>query len=109
MNRTKAKELLPVITAFANGEDVQFQNLCDGIWVHGEENPSFSHYAQWRIAPKPKTCERWCFAVFKPAAHIEDYDTEEAAREAIAACGRHHPKFTFSPIVRVEFVEEKTA
>jgi len=52
MNREHWKELLPVITAFANGEDVQIKDGDDWLAV---VSPSFREPAPlYRIAPKPR-------------------------------------------------------
>lgn len=49
-----AKELLPVITAYANGERIQF-NSC-GRWEDANFSPNFTEPPeQYRIAPKPVT------------------------------------------------------
>ena len=50
MNRERAKELLPVITAFANGETVQFYN--GFIWVDDGGYLNF-YECPYRIKPKP--------------------------------------------------------
>jgi hypothetical protein len=52
MTRKHWKELLPVITAFANGEDVQFDS---GIrWTTVTEATFEAHPQFYRIAPKPR-------------------------------------------------------
>jgi hypothetical protein len=52
MNREHWKELLPVITAFANGEDIEMK--CSAGWVR-ISNPDFSYEPDYyRIAPKPR-------------------------------------------------------
>jgi hypothetical protein len=53
MTREHAKELLPIITAFANGEAIQYE-VSPGAW--GEiSNPDFVQTAyRYRIAPKPR-------------------------------------------------------
>jgi hypothetical protein len=54
MTREHAKELLPIITAFANGEDVQgFEALCNE-WIT-LPRPTFNDCPKaYRIAPKPR-------------------------------------------------------
>jgi hypothetical protein len=53
MTREHAKELLPIITAFANGEDIQSQSQ-GGDWSMVDE-PGFSlEPSRYRIAPKPR-------------------------------------------------------
>ena len=53
MTREYAKELLPIITAFANGDDIQSQSP-GGNWSIINE-PGFSlEPSRYRIAPKPR-------------------------------------------------------
>jgi hypothetical protein len=106
MNRTEAKELLPVITAFANGEQIEFRIAGEG-WRLASE-PIFSTHYEYRIAPKPKTCERWYFAVFYPDGDngIYEYDQREHAEEVLIRFKNDYRDATFSRIVRVEFVED---
>ena len=58
MNREKAKALLPIITAYANGETIQ-QFVGEGNGDNGwraDFNPSWSASAEhYRIKPKPRT------------------------------------------------------
>lgn len=52
MTREHAKELLPIITAFANGEDIQMWEA-DKWWPNNE--PMFNlPISRYRIAPKPR-------------------------------------------------------
>ena len=52
MKRTNAKELLPIIKAFADGEQIQFFN--DGVWVDSEY-PNFNAEPYlYRIKSEPK-------------------------------------------------------
>ena len=53
MDRERAKELLPFIEAFANGEDVKLM-ISDGKW-ESKESFSFSRIPDhYRIKPKPR-------------------------------------------------------
>lgn len=52
MNRSEAKKLLPIITAFADGEDVQFFTASRKRWMESP-NPNFTTCVDWRIKPKP--------------------------------------------------------
>lgn len=52
MNRDKAKQLLPIIQAFANGKEIQFYSEISEQWepLH---NPNFlMHPNQYRIKPE---------------------------------------------------------
>ena len=56
MDRKRAKELLPIIQAFADGKDVEFSNR-DGDWesfVVGEDSFNLSFDNKWRIKPEPR-------------------------------------------------------
>lgn len=53
MNRQEAKNILPIIQAFAEGKTVEYQNV-HREWIE-VKNPSFSeHYSEYRIKPEPK-------------------------------------------------------
>ena len=60
MNRDRAKELLPIIQAYADGEDVEYRLATrSGKWhafASGYE-PNFYEGNQYRIKPKP--VEAW--------------------------------------------------
>ena len=51
MTREEAKEMLPIIKAFAEGKTIQL--FTNGIW-EGTENPSFEELSRYRIKPEPK-------------------------------------------------------
>ena len=52
MNRDRAKELLPIIEAFANGEDVEVKRD-NGSWMI-DENMEFCGPGYYRIKPRPR-------------------------------------------------------
>lgn len=59
MNRTDAKALLPIITAFANGKKIQFKANGSGVW-EDSENPAFLYgAASYRIKPEIKQVKAW--------------------------------------------------
>lgn len=73
MNRQQAKELLPIIQAFAEGKTIEFRNKSFKEWVE-IDNPSFDPtITNYRIKPEPK------YRSFK--------DKEECWNEM----QRHHP------------------
>lgn len=73
MNRQQAKELLPIIQAFAEGKTIEFRNKSFKEWVE-IDNPSFDPtITNYHIKPEPKYCP------FK--------DKEECWNEM----QRHHP------------------
>lgn len=54
MTREHAKELLPLITAFAEGVNIQFLNQ-DGEWADIDKPYWTSPASTYRIKPEPKT------------------------------------------------------
>ena len=56
MTREEAKELLPIIQAWAKGKEIQFK-ACSGKWTDVEENEGLSFVyssSDYRIKPEPK-------------------------------------------------------
>ncbi len=54
MNRQQAKDLLPIIQAFAEGKIIEFRNKSFKEWAE-IENPSFDPtITNYRIKPEPK-------------------------------------------------------
>lgn len=73
MNRQEAKELLPIIQAFAEGKIIQFKNAF-GNWVDCCDGALFNYPPkEYRIKPEPK------YRPFK--------DKEECWQEIL----KHHP------------------
>jgi len=58
MDRKRAKELLPIIQAFAEGADVEWKHSVDGKW-RVAPNPDFSGAYEYRIKLEPK--EVWLY------------------------------------------------
>ena len=56
MTREQAKELLPIIQAFAEGKDIQIRNITDDGWDDiNDDRMSFCAKAEaYRIKPEPK-------------------------------------------------------
>lgn len=52
MNRNRARELLPIIQAFADGEEIEFQ-LSDRSWCSAT-TPTFNADHEFRIKLKPR-------------------------------------------------------
>lgn len=75
MDREIAKKLLPVITAYAEGNEVEFYDDIDGKWVTAT-NPGFSYAPDmYRIKRTPK--EIW---VNEYPAHKAAHNSEDAAK-----------------------------
>lgn len=55
MTTERAKELLPIITAFANGAEIEFRlkDRVYSIW-QSTTNPHWEDDAEYRIKPEPK-------------------------------------------------------
>lgn len=72
MTREQAKELLPVIQAYAEGKEVQFLDAYDKSWCDCSE-AGFNVQTKWRVKPEPR--EFWlvyCRGACKPS-EIWDY------------------------------------
>lgn len=52
MNREEAKELLPIIQAYAEGKTIEYKNLF-GLWTE-TKYPSWANNLEYRIKPEPK-------------------------------------------------------
>lgn len=76
MDRDTAKKLLPIISAFAEGEEVEILEKRTGKWV-AATNPGFSHAPDmYRIKPVPK--EIWVNEY--PDGHYAVHDSQDKAR-----------------------------
>jgi len=53
MTRERAKELLPIITAFAEGKDVQYRTHRNDVWSPAT-SPNFAEHLEWRVKPEPR-------------------------------------------------------
>ena len=63
MNRQQAKELLPIIQAYAEGKIIQIKAI-DGIWYDDEDMVKFDSSPQnYRIKPELK---------YRPFANVEE-------------------------------------
>lgn len=59
MTREHWKELLPIITAFANGEDVELFDEIGNKWGGGEKLAFSEPFRSYRIKPKPREFSAW--------------------------------------------------
>lgn len=53
MNRQEAKELLPIIQAFAEGKTIEFRTNSISKWIE-TTTPKFDLLHEYRIKPEPK-------------------------------------------------------
>ena len=64
MDRERAKELLPIIEAYANGKDIEIREGLNN-WI-ATDSADWKNYIQYRIKPEPK--EWWlCWESFQSA------------------------------------------
>ena len=64
MNRKEAKELMPIIKAFAEGKTIQSRCIKGdkSLW-YDDEDPSFDNDLEYRLKPEPK---------YRPFANAEE-------------------------------------
>ena len=64
MNRNKAKKLLPIIQAYAEGKTIQSRHIKGrkSLWYY-DEDPSFNDDYEYRIKPEP---------TYRPFANVEE-------------------------------------
>lgn len=86
MNRERAKELLPIIQAFAEGAEVEYLRPSTGEWVPCP-SPDWFHYDQYRIKPKP--VEAW--GVVDADGSIFLRESRDAAQKRAAEMDREYP------------------
>lgn len=55
MNRQQAKELLPIIQAFANGKVIEVRPNSSRKWKE-TTTPTFDGFHEYRVKPKPICC-----------------------------------------------------
>ena len=53
MTRKEAKELLPIIQAFAEGKEIEYYDCNDDFWIK-TDTPMWSSKINYRIKPEPK-------------------------------------------------------
>lgn len=80
MDRKSAKQLLPVITAYAEGKSIQYYSKLEKRWVDTGDAVDFSDPPdQYRIKPSPR--EFFRFEYPDGIWGITCFPTEEAAQE----------------------------
>lgn len=79
MTRERMKELLPVLTAWANGEVIQFRTSSDQEW-RDVTDPCWAHCAEYRA--KPKALEVWLILTGDTYSDVRGLNkSEDEARE----------------------------
>lgn len=86
MNRERAKELLPVIQAFAEGKTIQWRkkNTYDA-WRNCGDDEVFSGPYDFRIKPEPLEC----WMVRQNDGAISVFSDEDDARDAVNTATTH--------------------
>ncbi len=91
MNRENAKELWPIIKAFGDGEDVEYQSCGKGAWVPKDEGCAFNQEPScYRIKPKPR--EFWLCWNREDDGNFGDrfaYPTNEFSKGAVNHWDNH--------------------
>lgn len=74
MDRSRAKELLPIIQAFSEGKTVQYKNTYNmSEWIDCHEDDfgrGFARETEYRIKPEPREfwlgfTEHWGYKIYK--------------------------------------------
>ena len=96
MTREEAKELLPFITAFAEGKTIQFMDNTIGKWIECNK-PNFYGDIKYRIKPEPKyrpfknNAECWEeMQKHQPFGWIKDKDNYKDNRTYYIITGIHN-------------------
>lgn len=89
MTRERAKELLPIIQAYADGKDVQFKSTTDGEW-YCDSKPDWTRGLIYRIKPEPRVF----WIVINEFGGAALFCREDSAK--------HHASFKGSTIHRIE-------
>ncbi len=100
MTQKQAKELLPIISAFAEGKTIQFKGNLDDTWIDCENNdlcfcsPAYT-VDNWRIKPEPR--EFW----------IMEAETEDDAFVRTAHLSQEEANLRVDKINRIANVPPK--
>lgn len=88
MNREQAKELLPVITAFVEGKEIQFLGKHNEKWVDVTDSPWFDpSVGSYRIKPEEVKVIRYGIALSDSGEFLTTFATKEAADNYVARGG----------------------
>ena len=88
MNREEAKALLPIITAFADGKEVQVFSEKSNKWEH-VEFPTFGG-SKYRIKPEPLECWIVINRDGDSAMHRSKVNADKHAQGYFSPCTIHH-------------------
>jgi hypothetical protein len=97
MTPERAKELLPIIQAFAEGKTIECNHYIDNIWV-SVSNPSWVEGCHYRIKPEP--VYGWICIVKSNASRTGYVNSSIFASEHAAKAHAEQAK-TFHKIVKI--------
>lgn len=86
MTREYAKLLVPVITAFAEGKQLQIR-CYDGKYYDTDILNETEDLTKYRIKPEPTTIERWAI-VYRGNQVYSTFASEHDAQSYLDECGR---------------------
>ena len=93
MNRERAKELLPIIQAFAEGRELQFRRTPRNIWENGAALiPDYDFHDDYEYRVKPK--ELWVMVYNNKTpspCFSSSYKTEKAATDYMQTLQKDNP------------------
>lgn len=61
MTPERAKELLPIITAYANGETIEIAQIDHDVWTTYSEHYFNERHAKYRVKPKVPEYRLFCY------------------------------------------------
>lgn len=102
MNKKRAKELLPIIEAFANGTAVQFKNSINKWEDIYLKDASFYSEQEYRIKPQP--IEVWCM-VNSDGECLGNFKDESSCMEQLKTLTNDNPSMAFSDYKTVKFMQ----
>lgn len=103
MNRERAKELLPIMKAFGDGNDIQYYSPSKDVWID-TERPQFSDGLTFRIKPEP--IERW--AVEYSDGEVLTEASKDAAEKLLHGFAKGHRLSVSYHAVRILKMREVT-
>lgn len=107
MTPQQAKELLPIITAFAEGKEIEINVASDKSeprWIKIHDNPTFEGKIEnYRIKPEPR--EWWLLVAVGQRAMPEVFDSEKEVKNHVKELKESYYRTTDFEIVHVKQVD----
>lgn len=85
MNREQAKELLPIITAFAEGKSIQYRDSY-GNWNTNDDVSFALLPGRYRIKPEEVKVQRYGIVVRDSGEFLTTFGTKRDADNYVARC-----------------------